>query len=179
MNVPTPPGRGRRLGVDVGSVRVGVALCDPDCLLATPLETVARDERNGTDLHRLGALVAEHDAVEVVVGLPRSLSGAEGAAAALARGFAVRLADVLDGVPVRLVDERFTTVTAHRNLRDAGVRGRRRKPVVDQAAAVLILQAAIDADRTSSVPVGSYVVPDAAARPDGPAPQRTEADGRE
>lgn len=163
------PVRGRRLGVDVGSVRVGVAVSDPDGLLATPVETVARDA-GGLDLRRIGDLVAEHEAVEVVVGLPRSLSGAEGPAAITARGFAVALATTLPGVPVRLVDERFTTVTAHRNLREAGVKGRRRKPVVDQAAAVLILQAALDADRSSSRPVGSYVEPETIGSPESPEP---------
>ncbi|HEX4704821.1 MAG TPA: Holliday junction resolvase RuvX [Pseudonocardiaceae bacterium] len=119
------PGRGRRLGVDVGSVRVGVALSDPGPVLATPLVTLSRDARGGRDLHQLAALVEEHEVVEVVVGLPRTLAG--------------RLA-----VPVRLADERLTTVTASRMLSQRGVRASQQRAVIDQAAAVEILQAWLD-----------------------------------
>ena len=152
---------GVRLGVDVGSVRVGVAASDPSGLLATPVCTVARDTRadsGGTaDLDEIAALVAEHEAVMVVVGLPRTLAGAEGAAAVTARTYAGRLAVRIAPVPVRLVDERLTTVDAHRNLRESGVDGRRQRAVVDQAAAVLILQAALDAERSSGRPPGELV----------------------
>ncbi|MGQ0574560.1 MAG: Holliday junction resolvase RuvX [Pseudonocardia sp.] len=141
---PSPPGR--RLGVDVGSVRVGVAVCDPDGVLATPLVTVARDVGGGADLRAIAALVAEHDVVEVVVGLPRTLAGHEGLAAVLAREFAAALQAVLD-VPVVLTDERLTTVVATRQLRASGRRGRRQRAVVDQAAAVAILQGWLDARR--------------------------------
>lgn len=155
-------GRGVRIGVDVGSVRVGVARSDPDGLLATPLETVPRDpkappEAAGPDLDRVAALVAEHEAVLVVVGLPRSLSGAEGPAAARARTYAGVLAARVAPVPVRLVDERLTTVDAHRALSESGVAGRRRRSVVDQAAAVLILQSALDAERATGAPPGEPV----------------------
>jgi putative Holliday junction resolvase len=145
----TAPGRGRRLGIDVGAVRVGVALSDPDCLLATPLVTVARDvrepgDRTGSDLREIAALVTEHDVVQVVVGLPRTLAGTEGPAARTARAFADDLVAVLD-VPVELVDERLTTVVATRQLRERGVKGKRQRAVVDQAAAVAILQGWLDA----------------------------------
>ena len=136
---------GVRLGVDVGSVRVGVAVSDPDGVLATPLTTLARDPRRGADLDALAQLVSERSAVEVVVGLPRSLSGAEGPAAQAARGYADALAARIAPVPVRLVDERLSTVAAERALREQGVRGKSRRAVVDQAAAVVILQAALDA----------------------------------
>lgn len=154
--------RGVRLGVDVGSVRVGVAVSDPDGLLATPVETVPRDpqripEAGDEDLERLAELVAEHAATTVVVGLPRSLSGAESAAAQRARTYASLLAARIAPVPVRLVDERLTTVDAHRVLRESGVAGRRQRSVVDQAAAVLILQSALDAERTSGAPAGEPV----------------------
>lgn len=135
-----------RLGVDVGSVRVGVAVSDPAGILATPLARLARDRRDGTDLAALAELVAEHCAVEVVVGLPRALSGGEGAAAVLARAYAEALSTRIS-VPVRLVDERLTTVVAERGLRDKGVRGRSRRASVDAAAATVILQSALDADR--------------------------------
>ena len=134
--------RGVRLGVDVGSVRVGVALSDADAILATPLVTLTR---GSSDLELLAELVREHAAVEVVVGLPRHLSGAEGAAAADATTYAVRLGALVAPVPVRLVDERLSTVTAEQALRARGIRGPRRRQVVDQAAAVVILQSALDA----------------------------------
>lgn len=139
------PGRGRRLGVDVGSVRVGVALSDPAPVLATPLVTLSRDERSGADLDRLAGLVVEHEVVEVVVGLPRTLAGRNGAAADTAAAYAADLARRVAPVPVRLVDERLTTVSATRMLSDRGVRGKRQRAVVDQAAAVEILQGWLDA----------------------------------
>jgi putative Holliday junction resolvase len=138
--------RGRRLGVDVGAVRVGVALCDPDGLLATPLVTLARDAEGGADLKALAELVAEHDAVEIVVGLPRTLAGREGPAAQLALEFAEAIRGVVD-VPVVLHDERLTTVVATQQLRARGVKGRKQRAVIDQAAAVGILQGYLDGAR--------------------------------
>jgi putative Holliday junction resolvase len=140
--------RGRRLGIDVGSVRVGVALSDPDGVLATPLATVARDVARGSDLDTIVGLVAEHDVVGVVVGLPRTLAGREGPAAGAAREFATALAARLDGgVPVGFSDERLTTVVATRQMRESGRKGRRQRAVVDQVAAVAILQGWLDARR--------------------------------
>lgn len=138
------PGPGRRLGVDVGTVRVGVALSDPAPVLATPLVTLSRDERSGTDLDRLAELVVEHEVVEVVIGLPRTLAARHGKAAAGAVAYARRLAKRVRPVPVRLADERLTTVSATRMLSDRGVRGKKQRAVVDQAAAVEILQAWLD-----------------------------------
>lgn len=132
--------KGVRIGVDVGSVRVGVAASDPDGILATPVATLPRD----TALDDLVALVAERDAVEVVVGHPRHLSGAVGAAARDAEEFAAALRERVD-VPVILHDERLTTVSATRTLADRGVRGTKQRAVVDQAAAVAILQSVLDA----------------------------------
>jgi putative Holliday junction resolvase len=116
----------------------------------------------------VAAVVREHEALEVVVGLPLGLSGNAGAAAALARGYAERIAQQVAPVPVRLVDERLSTVTATRALRDAGVKQRRHRPVVDQAAAVVILQSALDAERVSGRPPGQLVGPGTA--PEGPVP---------
>lgn len=145
---PRPdPGLGRRLGVDVGEVRVGVALSDPSGLLASPLVTLDRDRRGRADVDALAALVAEHEVVEVVVGLPRTLAGRHGPAAQSAQHYAEELATGLGDVPVRLVDERLTTVTAGRVLRERGVRGKRQRAVVDQAAAVEILQGWLDSRR--------------------------------
>lgn len=139
--------RGRRLGVDVGAVRVGVAMCDPDGILATPVETVPRDAETGTDVRRIAELVAEHGVVGVVLGLPRTLRGEDGPAAHAARAFADALQAGLD-VPVELVDERMTTVVAARQLSGRGVKGRRQRAVVDQAAAVQILQGWLDRTRS-------------------------------
>ncbi len=139
------PGRGRRLAVDVGSVRVGVAISDPTPFLATPLATLVRDEKNGGDLTELTGLIAEHDVVEVVVGLPRTLAGRHGPAAELATAYAAELAGWIAPVPVRLTDERLTTVVASRVLAQRGVRGKKQRAVVDQAAAVEILQSWLDA----------------------------------
>lgn len=139
------PGLGRRLGVDVGSVRIGVAISDPSPFLATPLVTLARDVKTERDLAELVGLVAEHDVVEVVVGLPRTLAGRHGPAAEAASAYAAALAERVAPVPVRLTDERLTTVTASRVLAQRGVRGKKQRAVVDQAAAVEILQSWLDA----------------------------------
>ncbi|MGI9000210.1 MAG: Holliday junction resolvase RuvX [Pseudonocardia sp.] len=138
--------RGRRLGVDVGAVRVGVAVSDPEGVLATPLVTVARDVEGGTDLRAIAELVVEYEVVGIVVGLPRTLAGREGPAAAAARTFVDALGAVVD-VPIELSDERLTTVVATAQLRQRGVRGRKRRAVVDQAAAVVILQGWLDGGR--------------------------------
>ncbi|WP_331282904.1 Holliday junction resolvase RuvX [Kineosporia mesophila] len=164
---------GVRLGVDVGSVRVGLSLSDGAGLLATPLETVQVVEGSNAHYERIALLVTELSVCEVIVGLPRSLSGAEGAAAGLARAYSVEVARRVAPVPVRLVDERLSTVTAHQRLREAGVKGRKRRPVVDQAAAVVILQSALDGERSSGRPPGSPVVLESG--PDGPGPGHGEA----
>ncbi|MBI3688987.1 MAG: Holliday junction resolvase RuvX [Actinobacteria bacterium] len=135
---------GPRLGVDVGSVRVGVALSDPGGVLASPLVTLRRDLVGGQDLLDLVELVRQHDVVEVIVGLPRSLSGGLGPAARAVTAYADQLASRVAPVPVRLADERFTTVVAARTLTQRGVRGKRQRQVVDQAAAVIILQGWLD-----------------------------------
>ena len=146
----TPDG-GVLLGVDVGEARVGLAASDPVGLLAHPVATLRRDAEGLTDLEMIAAEVADRRAVGVVVGLPRSLSGDEGLAARRARDYAGALQRRLE-VPVRLLDERLTTVDAHRNLHRSGVRGRDHRGVVDQAAAVLILQSALDARRAGRPP---------------------------
>jgi putative holliday junction resolvase len=151
-----PVREGVRLAVDVGSVRVGVARSDPDGILASPL-TVLRS--GPAKMDELATLAAGSEAVEVIVGLPTSLSGREGAAAAAARSFAADLAARLAPVPVRLVDERFTTTQAHDALRRGGKDSRARRPVVDAAAAAVLLQAALDAERATGLPPGQLVTP--------------------
>jgi putative Holliday junction resolvase len=158
---PAAPVRtGVRLAVDVGSVRVGVARSDPGGVLASPL-TVIRSGRG--DLDELATLAASAGAIEVIVGLPTSLSGREGAAAATARSFAALLAGRLAPVPVRLFDERFTTTQAHEALRRGGKDSRARRSVVDAAAAAVLLQAALERERATGLPPGQLV-------PAGPGP---------
>ncbi|MGI5156676.1 Holliday junction resolvase RuvX [Microbispora sp. CA-102843] len=147
---------GVRIGVDVGSVRIGVARSDPSGLLATPVETVRRGRG---DLARIAEIAAEHEAIEVVVGLPTSLSGKESHAAGAAREFAARLAPRVAPVPIRLVDERLTTVSAQQGLRSSGVKARNQRDVIDQAAAVVLLQAALDGERATGNPPGRPLEP--------------------
>jgi putative Holliday junction resolvase len=144
--------RGRRLGVDVGKVRVGVALSDPDGILATPLVTVSRDMGAAPDvvprdIAELVRLVGEHEVVQIVVGLPVRLNGSEGDAAIDIRAYCERLERAAGHVPIVLTDERMSTVVASRRLAERGVRGKRQRAVVDQAAAVEILQSWLDAQR--------------------------------
>ncbi|MCW2875877.1 Holliday junction resolvase RuvX [Actinacidiphila oryziradicis] len=150
--------RGRRIAVDVGDARIGVASCDPDGVLATPVETVPGRDVPAA-LRRLSAIVGEYEPIEVVIGLPRSLSGSEGPAAAKVRAFAQDVAKIISPVPVRLVDERMTTVTATHGLRASGVKAKKGRAVVDQAAAVVILQSALEAERVSGKAPGESVEP--------------------
>jgi putative holliday junction resolvase len=147
------PGRGRRLGVDVGTVRIGVAVSDPDGILATPVETVRRD-RSNKHLRRLAQLAAELEAVEVVVGLPRTLADRSGPSARDAIELAEQLAGRIAPTPVRLSDERLTTVSAQRSLRDAGIRAKGQRAMIDQAAAVGILQNWLDQRRAALAAYG-------------------------
>jgi putative Holliday junction resolvase len=157
-----PDVHGTWIGVDVGTVRVGVARSDPHGVLATPVATLARHPDatpapGDADIEAIVDLVVEHRASGVVIGLPRSMSGDEGPSAAKARQYASVVAARIAPVWVRLVDERLTSVDAHRTLRDSGVSGRRQRAVVDQAAAVLILQGALDTQRSTGTPPGEQV----------------------
>jgi len=152
--------RGRRLGVDVGDVRIGVAVCDPDGLIATPFETVSA----GPDAAaRIAQIASEIEAIEVVVGWPVGLSGREGPAAAKVRAFCDVLGPLIGDVSIRLVDERMSTMTADGLLREGGKSGVKRRKVIDQAAATVILQSAMDAERTRGSAPGEVVH----GRPDG------------
>ena len=136
--------KGVRLGVDVGTVRVGVAISDPHGVLATPVATLSRDLAGGSDLAALVALIDEHEVVEVVVGLPKTLRGSDGPAVAAAKAYGSALAARIGEVPIVYVDERLTSVSADRQLNEAGVRGRNKRKVVDQVAAIAILQNRLD-----------------------------------
>lgn len=144
---------GVRLGIDVGKARVGVARCDRDGLLAVPVETVPR---NDDAVRRITELAEEYEAIELLVGLPVSLSGSDTASTADARAFASELSTA-SGVPVRLVDERLSTVSAHAALRDAGRSQRSSRRIIDQVAAVVLLQQAIDVEKSTGAPAGAAV----------------------
>jgi len=141
---------GVRLGIDVGTARVGVARCDRDGLLAVPVETVARSEAAP---RRVAELADEYGAFELLVGLPISLSGNETASTADARAFAAAL-QAASALPVRLVDERLSTVSAHAVLRESGRSQRSSRRIVDQVAAVVLLQQAIDVEKSTGTPAG-------------------------
>ncbi len=154
---------GIRLALDLGDARIGVAACDSAATLAFPVATVPAGEG---ELDRLIELIAEYEPVEIVVGLPRSLSGGEGPAAAKIRERASGLAARLAGggpagaqIPpsVRLVDERLTTVSASRQLREAGKSSRQQRSRIDAAAAVAILEHALDSERHQGFPPGELV----------------------
>jgi putative Holliday junction resolvase len=145
--------RGVRLAVDWGDARIGVAACDPDGVLAYPVTAV----RAGDDeIAGLVTVIAEYEPIEVIVGLPRSLSGREGPAAAKARERAKRLAGAIR-VPVRLVDERLTTVTASRRLHEGGTRTKEQRELIDAAAAVAILEQALAFEQSGGKPPGELV----------------------
>lgn len=154
---------GVRLGIDVGRARIGVARCDAGALLAVPVETVRRAADGDADVRRVIELAEEYGAFELVVGHPLSLSGAPTASTDDAVGFAERLAAT--GAAVRLVDERLSTVSAQHALRAAGRSTRSQRPVVDQVAAVIILQHAIDTERASGVEPGRLLTRDEGSSP--------------
>lgn len=172
--------QGIRLGIDVGAARIGVARSDPAGSLAVPVETIhltkssaakAAKANNAskksagksgrgakTDpINRVSELVLEYEVLEVLVGYPLGLSGKKGPAAELAEEFAVKVAVKVAPTPVRLLDERLSTVQAQQNLHSAGISTRQGRSMVDQAAAVIILQTALDAERSTGTPVGTIV----------------------
>jgi putative pre-16S rRNA nuclease len=156
--------RGVRLAIDWGDARIGVAACDSDGVLAYPLTTVRAGQG---EIAELAALMAEYEPIEVLVGLPRSLSGAEGPAAAKARVRATRLAAGI-GVPVRLVDERLTTVTASQRLHETGKRAKEQRSLIDAAAAVAILEQALVFEQSQGSPPGELVSAPGGPVTDGP-----------
>jgi putative Holliday junction resolvase len=147
---------GVRLGIDVGTVRVGVAASDPTGTLASPVD-VLRRARDRSDIDALAALAAEREAVEIVVGMPRSLRDRHGPAAAAAHAYAIDVARRVAPIPVRLVDERLSTAQAQRSLHETGHTVRSSRSRIDSAAAVVILQSALDQERATGEPAGDLV----------------------
>lgn len=150
--------QGVRVAVDVGKARVGVARCDAQAILAVPVATLHRD-RFGADLDEVADLVEDLGAMEVIVGLPLHLSGEDSSSTSDARGWARQLAGRVRPVPVRLTDERMSTVSAHRALHASGRREKDFRSVVDQAAAVVILEQALEIERSTGAPAGTLVQP--------------------
>jgi putative Holliday junction resolvase len=149
--------RGVRIGVDVGKARIGVARSDPSGLIATPVVTVARAADGDADVREILAAATEHDAIEIVVGLPLSLSGGRTPSTDDAERFAERIA-AASPLPVRLVDERLSTVSAQSALSASGRNTRKSRPVIDQVAAVIILQHALDSERAGGSAPGTVVL---------------------
>ncbi len=145
---------GVRIGVDVGSVRVGVARSDPAGTLAVPVETL---KRGNSDISTICDLVQEYEALEILVGLPLGLSGKPGLAAETARDYAKELALRVSPTPVKLVDERLSTVQAERGFKESGITTRQGRAFVDQAAAVIIVQHALESERRTGEPPGTTV----------------------
>ena len=137
---------GVRVGIDIGTVRIGVSRSDRDGYLATPVETV--DRGSEAPLSRLVALIDELDAIEAIVGLPLSLNGSHTASTDDALMMAHELS-MLTHVSIRLIDERLTTVSAHSAMRAVGKKQKQTRSVIDQVAAVMILQHALDSERST------------------------------
>ncbi len=144
-----------RMAVDVGKVRIGLAASDPNGTMAFPAGTVQRTEGSAREV---AAAIAERAAVTVFVGLPKTLAGGESASAADARDFATQLAEHTTAV-VRLLDERFSTATATQAMRAAGRTAKQQRQVIDQAAAVVILESALDVDRNGNLSTVTIEVP--------------------
>lgn len=139
----------RVLGIDLGAKRIGVAVSDSSGTVATPLTVIARSRSRRADHDAIARLVRDEEAEAVVVGLPLNMDGSRGPAAKAAAAEAEVLVTVV-GVPVHLHDERLTTVTAERALREAGVRGQDKRSVVDKVAAAVLLQGWLDAGRSGA-----------------------------
>ncbi|WP_082418342.1 Holliday junction resolvase RuvX [Flaviflexus massiliensis] len=146
-----------RLAFDVGRARIGVASCDEDAILCSPVETLYRDRRGDSHFDDVDDLIDEYEPIEVIVGLPMNMDGTEGASAKDARKFAHQVALRHRNIGVRLVDERLTTVSAHKTLHEAGKSERRHRSVVDQVAAILILELALDIEDRTGLPPGEQV----------------------
>ena len=138
---------GRRLGIDFGQVRVGIALCDVDGLLATPLATIKNDKKL---LSEIAKLIDEYQISGIFLGKPKHLSGVEGATVELVASFAEQLRDSF-GLPITFVDERLTSIQAERALKSAGKDSRESRGLVDQLSAVAILQLGIEMEKKRNV----------------------------
>ncbi|MEZ7897356.1 MAG: Holliday junction resolvase RuvX [Flaviflexus sp.] len=146
-----------RLAFDVGRARIGVATCDEDAILCTPVETLYRDRRGDGHIDDVEDLIDEYQPMEIIVGLPKNMDGTEGSSARDARNFARQIMLRHRDIAVRLVDERLTTVSAHKSLHEAGKSERHHRSVVDQVSAILILELALEIEETTGQAPGELV----------------------
>ncbi|USR80183.1 Holliday junction resolvase RuvX [Arcanobacterium pinnipediorum] len=146
--------QGVRIAVDVGQVRVGIARSDSDGILAMPVGTY---QRGKNDFSAVRELIDTHQVLEIIVGLPRNMDGSEGKSASEARRWARRIARKVAPIPVRMVDERLSTVSAHQLLHEAGRKEITHRSVIDQVAAGIILESALAQERTTGSPPGELI----------------------
>jgi putative holliday junction resolvase len=140
--------KGKRLAIDVGSVRIGLASCDADAILSSPLPALKRSSNLTEVVTAIKELVADLQIIEVIVGDPVSMSGGVTSSTTDARELAAEIALAIS-IPVRLVDERLTTVSAQAKLRQSGKDSRDAKSFIDSASAVEILEQALNSERSS------------------------------
>ena len=136
--------RGRRIAFDYGDVRIGVAISDPDSILCSPLTTLQATDKKLDS--QISVIFQEHEPVQIFVGRPALLSGNDGIASEKAIAFAEHLKRFTT-VPIELIDERMSTVSAARNLRDSGKNAKESKSSIDMAAAVAILEFALEIEK--------------------------------
>ena len=129
--------RGRRIAFDYGDVRTGVALCDPDAILSSPLCVLQSQDRNFLD--KINALLLEHEPIHIYIGLPKNMSGTSGESVSKVEAFTESLKGI-SNLPITFVDERLSTVSAQKRLKEAGVSSRDSKGLIDAMAAVAILE---------------------------------------
>ncbi len=135
---------GRRIAFDYGDVRIGVAICDPDGLVATPLDVLQSKDPNL--IVKINELVQEYEPIKIYIGEPKQLSGTDSLSSNKALKFAELLGSKFD-IEIAMVDERLSTVSASRQLRDAGIDAKKAKKLIDSAAAVAILEQGLSIDK--------------------------------
>ena len=138
--------RGRRIAFDYGDIRIGVAVCDPDGIISSPLAVLRAEDRNLRS--EIQSLIAEYEPVQIFIGLPKQLSGVESSSAEKARNFGAMIAE-LTSIEIVYIDERLSTVSAQSKLREAGKSTRESKELIDAMAAVEILELGLQSARSS------------------------------
>jgi putative Holliday junction resolvase len=139
--------RGRRIAFDYGDVRIGVAICDPDAILCSPLTTLSATDKRLADV--ITALILEHDPIAIYIGKPSNMDGSAGVSAQKAGAFS-KLVSTLCTVPVVQIDERLSTVSAAKSLRSSGVNAKTAKSRIDEMAAVAILEFALSIEKNKA-----------------------------
>ena len=145
---------GRRIAFDYGDVRIGVAISDPSGLLALPLDHIQNNSENA--LNDIGALFAEYEPIYIAIGFPIHLSGKASAKSAAVEGFSSHLSGI-SNAPIYLIDERMTSVSAGRLLKEAGLNSKQARSEIDSQAAVAILEAALNQERLQGQPIRKFI----------------------